>query len=185
MLKNILHICQQKLEEHRQFFNYKDEELVSSNFHSLQIASTACTSLLLFFLLITPYMFSKWKITIHYILFIPFSLVFTALSFFWGRQKIKNSYVINFSCLLFGIMLISFLIAIDVFSYPDYACTFVPMFIAICPTLFILPYMVMIPYILISELTFILLVFNFKGADVIGSDIFSSLVGTILGLFVL
>ncbi len=85
----------------------------------------------------------------------------------------------------YQIMIAVFLTIIDVFLENRAAASFMPLFIAICPSLFIYPIYVMIVYMISFDTLFIILSTLVKSADFASNDTFNGLVGLAFGLCIL
>ena len=147
----------------------------------MRTISIVATTLVIFLIMLTPYVINNWKISREYVAFAVVLLCFSGVTCIIYHKKLKNSSAIICICVLFEVLLLGFMMIIDVFPYPDAQCIFTPMFLAVCPTLFILPYYVIHPILFLSEFVFIILELEYKSETVVSIDIFHSMVGLVFG----
>lgn len=164
------------------YFKDSNEDITINNSNILHIVSLASTFLIALFLIITPCIFPYWKISMPYYILVFVNLFFTIMSVICKYRHVHNMIFLKASVYLYYAFLMGIMIVIDVFTDLDGTSTFTPLFLAVSPALFILPYYITLPFITISDIIFIVLAHTFKESRVAESDIFISLVGLSFGI---
>lgn len=165
----------------RTYFHDAGAEISLQNLKLMRIISVAATLLVAFFIVFTPYIIDNWAVSPVYICFLVSLAVYSVLVFMAYIKKLSNVHLITLMCLFQNIMLMAFMILIDVIPYPSASCIFTPMFLAICPTIFILPFSIIHSFLVGSAALFIVLTHLYKGPAVASIDTFQALVGVAVG----
>lgn len=170
-----------KFKEHNEkkaiFYREAKAEIAKRNLLTLRTISLIVTFMILFLITITPLLVKTWRITIQYILFAPVTAAFAIIAIIAISENVKSPGLITGLCVIFEIVTFGFIMAIDIFPYPDSACTFTPLALVVSAALFIFPFQMEIPLLTIIEGVFIMLTMNNKHLFIAENDVFTSLVG--------
>lgn len=160
----------------RQLFTEAKDEIAAKNVRALKHVSCMATILVVLFIVITPFLVPTWEIKLQYILLPPTTAIFYIIGVIYGRKK-KHSYLLSqILVVLLCLTVLGFVIAIDVFAYPDYTATYMPIVILVMPVLFVIPFWIMYPLITVTEIIYVIMILAFKDTNVQTSDIFTSVV---------
>ena len=110
-------------EEHH-YFKEAREEVCNINLHQLRLVSVMADVFLLVFILITPLVFPKWKLSWPYYIFCAIMLLFTLLVYVYDRREKKTYGQVMALCVLFDLCLMTGCILIDVIPDPNFVSTY-------------------------------------------------------------
>ena len=164
-------------EKKRQYFHLAYQEIADQNLNYLQLASLSTVLLLLAFFYLTPYIIVDWTMTLQHILFLPASALFFIISVSYAKKGHRNSRIISVLCVIYVIVELSFILAIDIFTRPDAPGSFFPPISVALPALFILPLKLSYLLLFLFETMYVILSFSYKIYAVAQYDVFASIVG--------
>ena len=163
-------------ENYYMYFHEEHDQIAQQNLRLLKHLSLITAGLLLFFFLFTPLVLPHWTITKYHIFFLPASLLFWFVSVVYERKK-WNLRFVPIICLLFQVLLFSFILLIDLLAAPDTPASFMPGLCIALPVLFIMPFQLSYGVMSVFEVLYILCAINFKSSFLAQYDIFNSVVG--------
>ena len=163
-------------DQYRIYFREASDQIARQNLQLLRDLSLVTALLLLFFFLFTPVVLPDWTITIQHILFLPASLVFFLTGTLYQKSKLSRRYV-PLVCLLFQVVLFTFVLLIDLLAAPDTPASFMPGLCIALPVLFVMPFRLSYGLMAVFELLYILVAVRFKDPFLAQYDVFNSVVG--------
>lgn len=163
-------------ENYHIYFHEERDQIAQQNLHLLKHLSLITAGLLLFFFLFTPLVLPHWTITKYHIFFLPASLLFWLISVTYERKR-WNLRFVPIICLLFQVLLFSFILLIDLLAAPDTPASFMPGLCISLPVLFIMSFQLSYGIMLFFEVLYILCAITFKNPFLAQYDIFNSVVG--------
>lgn len=170
-------------ENYHMYFHEERERIAQQNLRLLEHLSLTTAGLLIFFFLVTPIVLTNWTITLYHILFLPASLLFWVISLVFRKKKVGSRFV-SAACLLFQLVLFSFVLFIDLLAAPNTPASFMPGLCIALPVLFIMPFHYSYGVILAFEALYIWVANNFKDPFLAQYDILNSVVGIAFSLAV-
>ncbi len=165
----------------KQYFKGAKSDIARQNLKILRNSSIAVAVLVTFFILVTPAIIKGWAATAEYYIFAVVSYIFVAFSISASIRKLSNEKLIQTVSMFFNICIMSGMIVIDTIPYPDKIATFTPMFLAVSPTLFILPFAFSHPFLLVSTAAFCVSAYLNNSAGIFELNAFHGFVGLMFG----
>ncbi|MDD3796321.1 MAG: GGDEF domain-containing protein [Lachnospiraceae bacterium] len=171
-------------EERNKFFEAGAEEIAAENLRMLVDVSMASTLVILFFIMITPFIVTDWEPSIWHLMAAPAALAFYLVSF-WYRSRGGNSIgVIRLMCLSFIACLMTIVIGIDAMQYGNQPSAFMQAMLIALPSLFTFRLYVIYTEMGVFEIAYIFFTFSYKGETMARNNCFSSIVGFVFSFFV-
>lgn len=168
----------------RHYFADARPEILQYNLRTLLHASVSGLFLLLFFILISPYIVKDWRPTSEYWAMLPTIFAFLFFSLCYRRVEKKNYYVVQTACVLFYAALFLHFIFISVFPYPASPESYITILLLIMPVLFTVRPSIVFSLSVVMGAVFIVLVNYFKTGVSVSHDVFNTVAGTIFGQFI-
>lgn len=163
-------------ENYHMYFHEERDQIAQQNLRLLKHLSLITAGLLLFFFLFTPLVLPHWTITKYHIFFLPASLLFWFISVIYERNRWSLRFV-PVMCVLFQVLLFSFILLIDLLAAPDTPASFMPGLCISLPVLFVMSFQCSYGIMIVFEVLYILCAITFKDPFLAQYDIFNSVVG--------
>lgn len=160
-------------------------EAMERNVKNLSVISTSALMMLGFCCLLTPQVIKGWEISIYHILFFPALIICAAVSWIYSRFRRKNYWISVFMCLAFNLVVLAFSIAIDIFPNSESPASFIPMMYIVLPTLFIIPQPYMYAMMVVCEVVYTVLAYEYKVDEIAQFDVFNSMVGLLFSAMII
>mgnify|MGYP003589857566 CR=1 FL=1 len=170
-------------EEHH-YFKEAREEVCNINLHQLRLVSVMADVFLLVFILITPLVFPKWKLSWPYYIFCAIMLLFTLLVYVYDRREKKTYGQVMALCVLFDLCLMTGCILIDVIPYPNFVSTYFQIGIVFIAVFFTMPLRLEIPMLTLIEAAYLAAVIAWKTPRMASVDGYESMVGYICSILI-
>ena len=167
-------------QERKEYFQGAKDENARLNLRMLKKISIFLIPFILFLFCFISWLFAGWEISPSYILLIPTLLCFAVYSVLYSRRPEISVNIANSSCVFFVLILEFLIILIDVYHVNSRAY-FMPFVLVMVPSIFVLRLRTLIPLMIGMEIIYVVAVLIYKNPDVAQGDIFSSVVGLILG----
>lgn len=162
------------------FSGYK-KEIADNNLILLQQAGWIYTILLCLYSVVAVFLFREVKLNITYAIFLSLALIMLFSIYYMSKRKTASYCLIQAFCTMFVCMVMSFVIVISVFPFPDRPGIFFPVVYLILTAVFILP-MWKIHLILTGSLgIYLCFCYFYKTPWCLGYDIFSSITVWVVG----
>lgn len=155
------------------YFANAKSEIAQYNINTLFLASAAGWLISLLMLLITPLIVPTWHFSREYSPLLPMMTAFAAVSWQIRRKKNPSFKLIQWLCALFYIYVLSNLMVIGVFPFPNDPDALFPLFIMILPALLIMKQRYVIFISIGFGLLDIILTLMFKAPAAASHDIFT------------
>ncbi len=168
----------------RKYFREEREEIAQKNIQMVRSAGIVAMFLVVFFILLAQGMVPSWHVKFVHILFFPAVGIFVIAAEIYRRREELNYYVVQVMSLCMSVVILGFIIVIDVFSDTSIGASYMQVVLVVIPILFILPFYVILPVLILAEGIYILCVLEVKAQGVWMNDIFNSLVGCFLAIVV-
>ena len=165
-----------QFENRRQYFSKEKFEIAKLNLGILEKLCLATVILLIFFLFLTPFIIKDWSPSLQHIVFLPISTLFCIVVFLCKKKVQKSPKIVTALCILFEIILFTFIILIDVFSDKAAPSCFMPMLCVALPAVFIFPLSLSFGMIGFFEIIYAIAVVIFKNSDIGQYDVFETIV---------
>lgn len=162
------------------YFHNAGDEITEYNLQLLRIISSVATFLILFLILLTPFIVRNWHPTFQHILFIPSTALFMIISYYYGQKKEISQKVVDSLCLSFCIVVIGFVISIDIFPCIYSPSSFMQIIIIVLPVIFIFKFRIIYTVVLVFEIIYAILLYYYKSEIMFQNDLFNSIVGIII-----
>ncbi|MDD2973188.1 MAG: diguanylate cyclase [Lachnospiraceae bacterium] len=169
-------------EEKTVLYNNSTNENIETNLYVLQWISLTAMGLMLVISFMTPFIFQSWKISEIYVLFLPAMFLFYIFAYVCRKKDIKNYVLTQRMCILFCVVLYSFIIVIDVLITPGGPSSFFGLIMVIIPILFVFRMREIYPIQLMAVIVFIVMVMRRKQGVIASSDIFNAIVAFLFSL---
>lgn len=167
--------------ERKQYFLDAKNESARQNLRMLKKISIFLLPFLAFAFLLTPLIVTKWKISLPYFVLAGVVILFALFSLWYSAKPKISTVIANFSCVFFVVVMFAMLFWIDIFIKPEAPASFVPLVLVVAPSVFILRFRVIIPMMAAVEIAYWILTMQIKTGGIAQSDVFTSIVGLILG----
>lgn len=184
LIRRYIGILKRYNQERRQYFSEVGEENAKKNLRTLRKISTVLFPTLIVLYVITPFIIDSWTITLPYILFLPVVALYAFVSALYAKREKINDFFANFLCVLFYLTLVGFILCFDVFYDPTVPASFMPLLLIILPIVFTLRFRIIIPLMMVTELVYAIVVYQVKSPKIGDNDVFTSIIGLILGYLV-
>lgn len=158
------------------------KEISETNLYVLQRVSLVTIGLLIVISLLTPIFFRGWRLSEVYILLFPVMLLFVIFSFAYSKKENKSYRVIQRMCLLFCIVLFSFIIVIDVLASRNGPSSYFGLIVVVIPIIFIFEAKKIYPVILGAVVIYIIMVLNIKTGMNAKVDSFNAIVAFLFSI---
>lgn len=182
-IKNIKEYLCNYFSEEKQYFINDKEEIGQKNINNLLFLSWAALVATILCMIFAKIMIYNWLPTIYHLSAVIFFFVF-AVILSCSKNKINCSKS-NIICILFYIGLIAVSIVICVFPYPNDVQVFVSLIYVIVPSILIMSTKTNLLLVIISEIAFVILSYNFKPENVFRFDMFSTITGLLFSIIVM
>ena len=182
-MDRVLEMVKDQVKKRKRYFQRDEREISQSNMRILQQASLTTVLLLIVFLLLTPVILKGWEASPQHMAFLPFSFAFYIVSVVCQRKNIASRRLSTFICVLYNVMMFSFIILIDVFGDPSAPSSFMPLLCIVLPALFIIPFFISFSLAGFFTAVYIAAVLAFKDSAVAYNDVFNSLAGISFSAF--
>ena len=139
IIKKIIINEKKQFENRRQYFSKEKFEIAKLNLRILEKLCLATVMLLIIFLFLTPFIIKGWSPTPQHVVFLPISMLFCIVVFLCKKKVQTSPKIVTALCILFEIILFTFIILIDVFSDKTEPSCFMPMLCVALPAVFIFP----------------------------------------------
>ena len=168
----------------KELFSQEEDWLIRNNLKALRVSSMTTMGIVIAFIIFALLFLPNWQLSPHYLFFFAWSVLFVLLVYVeipLQKMTFRKSKIF---CMLFLSMLMTFLLVIDI--YPDRAmpAIFVPLFLAVSPVIFVLPFKMIISYMLLTVIVFCGADYFAGGRITIYSDVFQLFAGLIFGMFI-
>lgn len=183
--KGWLSAVRMQVSEIRYYNKYGKHDMVIRNMIALKLVSIGGLAMtaLVFALYLAKLV--KWDLQWEYWRLMPMYAAFFTFSVAYGRRKEKSFAVVWTTGALFSAVLVSMLIYISVFKYPDSPDKLVCFAIVLMPLFFSSSTWIIALMNVLAGFAFCMLAQRFKEPTAAGHDIFSTCTAVVLSLFVL
>ncbi len=168
--------------ERKQFFLDAKNESARQNLRVLKKMCVFLLPFLVFAYLFTPYLVTGWKLSLPYFVLAGVVVVFALFSVWYSSKPKISTGIANGACVFFVMVLFAILFWIDIFTRPETPASFVPLVLLVAPSVFILRFRIIMPMMVVVEAAYWILTMEFKPGMIAGSDVFTSVVGLVLGV---
>ena len=181
-MERLLRKIKQFYDDLNQYYIDQDKVLYIQNFKMLRDVSLVVGALTTLMIFVTPFVITTWEPTPQHFGLAIFSVIFwLILSFIQKYNKVTRA-ITSIMCLIGGIMLFLFVIAIDIFPYKDQPSQFIQVVIIMLPLLFVFRFYHIFGFMLIFQIIDIGMLLQFKARHMAQNDIFSSIMGMLISL---
>lgn len=168
----------------RDLFEREEEWVVRNNIKSLRACSMT-TLFIVFSLIVFAMIFLPgWELSMHYVFFFVWSALVVLFVYVEIPLQKMTLWKMKIFCMMFLGMLMMFMLIIDIYPHRDMPVIFVPLFLAISPVIFVLPFKMVISYMLVTVIVFCAADYMAGGRVTFYSDIFQLVTGLVFGLFI-
>ncbi len=175
-MKRLAEIFQIYGEARKQFFRKARGQMAEDNLRTLTGACLATVGILTFFLVLTPFLIQGWTPSFYHLGFWPASVAVSGLVLFL-RGKNLSSQGVTALCVLFSVLVFTFVILIDTAAAQHAPASFLPVMCIALPSIFTLPVWLAYGLPLAAAAVFAALAAALKDPEVAQYDIFNTLVG--------
>lgn len=165
------------LKRRKLYFEEAAQAIAEDNLRTLFWSGWALVSLLLLFLILTPFVIDSWAPSIFHISFLPASLMLLLVQAFFYKKGSKSIRTSTALCILFQTVVYFFVILIDTAAAKDVPASFIPVIYIAMPAIFTLPFYISYGLLGFFEILYIAAVMTYKSPLIGQYDIFNSLVG--------
>lgn len=168
----------------RTYFAQCAPEIARTNLGLLRKTNWISMAMLGLYLVLTCWIFQNFVLAAIYCVYLAVNLLLMVVERRLARQQPLDSRRVNRLCLLFVSYVMSFILIISVFPFPDRPAIFYPVFSLLMCVLFIQPYARLMALLTAFEALFLALAFVCKSRGTMGYDVFGSATTWVLGLLV-
>lgn len=176
IIKKLIINEKKQFENRRQYFSKEKFEIAKLNLRILEKLCLATVILLIIFLFLTPLIIKDWSPSLQHIVFLPISTLICIVVFLCKEKVQKSPKIVTALCILFEIILFTFIILIDVFSNKAAPSCFMPMLCVVLPAVFIFPLSLSFGMIGFFEIIYAIAVVLFKDLAIGQYDVFETIV---------
>ncbi len=163
------------------FRDYK-EEIAQNNLAILKKASLFVTIVLCIYAIWAYMTFKNEMLVQCYLIFIVLSSAFTLIVWRFGTFWGNSPSVVNRMCMLLIAIVMSFMISVSIFPFPNDPSIFFPVFYILMTAIFIFPYWKSNFYMGLFVVIFIVLVRRYKDPVSYPYDLSAAVTGWLMGL---
>lgn len=180
-MRRLIDYAKASLARRHDFLAGAREEIQRDNLNMACLASCITTTLLAFFLLVTPVIIPTWEPSAYHFAFLPVSIAFTALTLLYQHACPTPRYgtVIG---LAFTCALCTCSILIDALSDPGAPGSFIPLVFVTLPSLFVVRFALSYSIIIFFDVLYCVLCVTFKNPYIAQYDVFQSVVSLAFSL---
>lgn len=176
IIKKIIINEKKQFENRRQYFSKEKFEIAKLNLRILEKLCLATVMLLIIFLFLTPFIIKGWSPTPQHVVFLPISMLFCIVVFLCKKKVQTSPKIVTALCILFEVILFTFIILIDVFSGKTEPSCFMPMLCVALPAVFIFPLSLSFGMIGFFEIIYAIAIILFKDPAIGQYDVFETIV---------
>ena len=176
IIKKLIINEKKQFENRRQYFSKEKFEIAKLNLSILEKLCFATVILLLIFLFLTPFIIKGWSPSPQHVVFLPISTLFCIVVFLCKKKVQTSPTIVTALCILFEIILFTFIILIDVFSDKTEPSCFMPMLCVALPAVFIFPLSLSFGMIGFFEIIYAIAIILFKDPAIGQYDVFETIV---------
>ena len=176
IIKKIFINEKKQFENRRQYFSKEKFEIAKLNLNILEKLCLTTVLLLIIFLFLTPFIIKGWSASLQHIVFLPISMLFCIVVFLCKKKVQTSPKIVTALCILFEVILFTFIILIDVFSDKAAPSCFMSMLCVALPAMFIFPLSLSFGMIVFFEIVYAIAVVIFKNSDIGQYDVFETIV---------
>ncbi len=175
-MRRMIDFIKTEFAKRTKYFEEGAAENAEGNIRLLLVANIASLLLLVLLILITPFIIKGWTPSIYHIGFIPASAFCCVVTYLYNSfRTVKKSGEVTAMCVLFEVILFSFVILIDTAGTPSAPGSFMPIMCMVIPSLFIVLFYVSYGIIGAAEIGYIAAEISFKDPEIGQYDIFASI----------
>lgn len=183
-MNKVLCVLRKNKEIRTKYFSTAKEEISNTNLHLLiwiGIFTIVIEVMLLFF---AKLLLQGWVLKQTHLIIIMINLASVLLAGKLRALDYRNYKVVANICMIYMLLIATFIIKIDVFNDPKTLSSFIPLMFVVTPAAFVLSLCRIYVTMILIEIEYIFALFMAKDTILIHADIFYSLAGLSFGMLV-